>query len=165
MRRLLIGRICGLYGVKGWVKIHSYTDPADNILNYTPWEMEKSGQRIACTVVTGRVQGKGVVVQLGGIADRESAERLLGAEIWVERARLPPPAENEYYWADLEGMSVVTTTGAPLGRIDHLFATGANDVIVVAGERERLIPYIRGQVVVAIDVEQRTLVVDWDPEF
>jgi 16S rRNA processing protein RimM len=89
----------------------------------------------------------------------------MGAEIAVEREQLPETGPEEYYWTDLEGLSVVCQDGTELGRIDHLMETGANDVLVVIGERERLIPYIPGQVIKSVDLENGRMVVDWDPEF
>ena len=113
----------------------------------------------------GRAQGKGLVVRLPGIDEREQAQALIGAEIFIPRSALPPPAADEFYWADLEGLEVATVDGVLLGRVSHLFATGANDVIVVRGERERLLPFLRPDVVKAIDFDARRITVDWDPEF
>ena len=83
----------------------------------------------------------------------------------MPRDALPPPKPGEYYWVDLEGLRVETVEGMELGRIDHLFATGANDVLVVRGERERMIPFVQPEVVTGVDFDAGVVVVDWDPEF
>jgi 16S rRNA processing protein RimM len=116
--------------------------------------------------VKGRSQGKGMVAQLPGVDDREQAAALIGNDIYLSREQLPAPAKDEYYWVDLEGMEVVTTEDVKLGRVSHLFATGANDVVVVRdGERERLIPFVQGSYVRSVDLSAGRMVVDWDPEF
>ena len=99
------------------------------------------------------------------VADRDAAESWVGAQIWVERSALPKLPQGEYYWADLEGLSVETVEGVVLGVVSHLFATGANDVVAVKGERERLIPFVQPDVIRSIDLAQERMVVDWDPEF
>ena len=114
----------------------------------------------------GRPQGKGLVACLPGVDDRDTAAALVGSDIHVAREQLPPPGKDEYYWVDLEGLEVVTTEGAALGRVSHLFATGANDVVVVRdGARERLIPFVQGSYVRSVDLSGGRMVVDWDPEF
>jgi 16S rRNA processing protein RimM len=113
----------------------------------------------------GKRHGKGIVVSLRGCDDRDRAATLVGQDIAVVRDQLPPASHDEPYWVDLEGLSVETTEGVALGLIDHLFATGANDVVVVKGDRERLLPFIWGDVVKDVDFEQRRMLVDWDPSF
>ena len=166
-RRVLVGRIVGLYGVQGWLKIESWTEPRMRIFDYQPWLLHAaSGAESEASGVKGRPQGKGIVVHLPGVDDREQAAALVGHDIYVARAQLPAPAKDEYYWVDLEGLEVVTTEGVTLGRVDHLFATGANDVVVVRdGERERLIPFVQGSYVRSVDLSAGRMVVDWDPEF
>lgn len=166
-RRVLMGRIVGLYGVQGWLKIESWSDPRMQIFDYQPWRLSAApGTDTEVSGVKGRAQGKGMVAYFPGVDDREQAAALIGNDIYVDRAQLPAPAEGEYYWTDLEGLEVVTTEGVALGQISHLFATGANDVIVVReGTRERLIPYIKGSCVLSVDLSARRMVVDWDPEF
>lgn len=162
---VIVGRISSLYGVRGWMKIYSYTDPRENILRYDPWQMRIAGEWRAFEVAEGRRQGKGVVVRLADCRDRDSAHRFLGAEIAIRRQQLPVAQAGGYYWADLVGLAVVTREGIVLGVVDHLLETGANDVLVVAGERERLIPYLPGTVVQEVDLERDVIRVDWDPEF
>ena len=161
-----LGHINGLYGVKGWVKVYSETQPRDNILSYTPWlirQAHKEWQTIS--VMEGRPQGKGVIAHLQGYDDREQARQLMGAEIAIYRDQLAPLAAGEFYWSDLQGMAVVTVNGVTLGTVDYIFDTGANDVLVVTGDRERLIPFIQGQTIRKIDMQDGTIQVDWDPEF
>jgi 16S rRNA processing protein RimM len=161
--RIVVGRVAGVYGVRGWVKVLSDTDPPEGILSYTPWLLGVGSTR--WTVREGKRHGKGLVVSLEGCDDRDRAAALVGQDISVGRDQLPPPSADEPFWVDLEGLSVVTTEGVELGSIHHLFATGANDVIVVEGERERLLPFIRDDVVKDIDFERRRMLVDWDPLF
>ena len=163
LRMLVLGRISGVYGVRGWVKVYSDTDPLDNILTYRPWYL--GGTHRLCTVAEGRRHGKGLVVRIEGCDDRDRAAELVGQEIAVTRDQLPPPKADEFYWADLEGLDVETLDGVSLGRIDHLFATAANDVLVVKGDRERLLPFVWGQVIREVDFESGRMLVDWDPDF
>lgn len=162
---VVIGRISGLYGVRGWLRIFSYTDPRENIIAYSPWLVSIDGQWQPMKVVTGRTQGKSVVVNLAGYDDRDAAVTLLGKDIAVLREQLAAPAPGEYYWADLEGLRVVNTAGVEFGVVDHMFQTGANDVVVVKGDRERLIPFVQGEVILKIDLQQGVMEVDWDPDY
>lgn len=165
-RFVTLGRVSGLYGVRGWVKVHSDTDPRDNIVRYSPWYIDRGKGWEACELEGGRAHGKTVVVKLAGCDDRDAAAEWVGGTIAVRRDQLDERLEEgEYYWTDLEGLEVVTTEGVALGRIDHLFETGANDVMVVEGERRRLIPYLWEQVVKEVSLDDRRMVVDWDPEF
>ena len=163
--RVTLGRVLGPWGVKGWIKVYSYTDPRENIVDFPVWSLEHGGGRRAVQVEQGRRHGSQVVVKLVSIDDREAAELLAGAEVTVERSELKPCDDGEYYWADLEGLRVVTSAGEALGEIDYLIATGSNDVMVVRGDRERLIPFIAEKVVRTVDLGKGTVVVDWDPEF
>lgn len=166
VRFVTLGRISGAHGIQGWVKVHSDTNPRENIVGYSPWHLERAGGREKWKVNAGRRRGKQVVAKLAGCNDRDAAEALAGALIRIPRGQLPEPTEpGEYYWADLEGLRVRTTEGVDLGAIHELFETGANDVIVVDGDRERLLPYIWGQVVRDVDLDAGVMLVDWDPEF
>ena len=163
---IVLGQINGLHGVRGWVKVFSDTAPRENILTYKSWLIRQPGkqwQPIAIT--TGRRQGKGVVAHLQGYDDRETARLLIGSEIAVYRHELATLEQDEYYWTDLQGLTVTTIDGHKLGIVDHLFATGANDVVVVNGDRERLIPFLQGQTIINIDLQSGTMQVDWDPDF
>lgn len=162
---VIVGRVSGLFGVRGWLKIHSYTEPRDNIVEYSPWFLNSGGEWRSIEIESGRVHGKGVVVKFVGYDDRDAAAQLIGHDIAVTREQLGEPEAGAYYWADLEGLKVVTLEGVELGVVDHLFATGANDVVVVHGERERLLPFVRGDVIRDIDLQRGVMEVDWDPEF
>lgn len=165
-RFVTLGRVSGLYGVRGWLRVHAETEPRENILRYSPWYLGQGGRWEPCRVEDGRVHGKGVVVKLAGCDDRDLAATFLDREIAVKRRQLADDlAPGEYYWTDLEGLAVETVDGVSLGRVDHLLETGANDVLVVEGERERLIPYLPGRVVVEVDLAARRIRVDWDPDF
>lgn len=162
---VIIGRIVGLYGVKGWLRVHAYTSPIQNILGYQPWQIGSDHRWEEHRLEQGKTHGKGLVVKLAGMDDRDQAAALQQQDIAIAREQLPPLAGDSYYWTDLEGLKVQTLKGAVLGTLDHLFETGANDVMVVKGERERLIPWIRGQVVMKVDMKAGCIEVDWDPEF
>lgn len=162
---ILVGEISGVFGLKGWVKIFSYTEPRENILSYSAWQLRKNGEIKSFKVKEGQRQGKNVVAHLETVDDRDVAESLIGWEIYIERDQLPALAQNEYYWTDLVGLNVITKSGVDLGVIDHLFETGANDVLVVSGDRERLIPFLMGQTVLEVDLDGKCLTVDWDPDF
>lgn len=162
-KRVVLGRIAGLYGVRGWVKIVSETDPRESILRYAPWLV--GPEWAVRRVLEGRLHGKGIVARLDGCEDRDQAALLVGRDIAVTRDQLPPARADEFYWIDLEGLAVVTDQGVDLGRVDHLFSTGVNDVLVVKGERERLLPFAWGDVVKDVDFARGCIQVDWDPEF
>ena len=169
-RLIVVGRVAGLFGVRGWLKVVSYTAPLENILHYRPWYLRPGDAAADVPWVTqaveeGRSQHKGIVVRFATHHDRDAAQTMLKADIAVSRDQLPALEQGEYYWADLVGLKVVTLEGVELGVIEQLMETGSNDVLVVKGERERLIPYIPGQVVHEIDRTQGLLRVDWDPEF
>lgn len=162
---VVLGRVSGAHGVRGWVKVFSYTRPMGNILNYPRWMLRKNGSSATHEMTEGREQGRGLVAKLSGIEDRDAALALMDSEICVDRAEMPRCAEGEYYWADLLGMDVVTKDGVSLGQIASMIETGANDVLVVVGDRKHLIPFVRPDVVRGIDLEQGRMEVDWDPEF
>ena len=162
---VVVGKVAGLYGVRGGLKILSYTDPPANLLNYVPWYVRRGSEWIEVNLAQGREHGAGLVVTLQDCTDRDEAAQWLSAEIAVKRDQLPEPKQGEYYWADLIGMQVRTTNGVDLGTISHLFETGANDVLVVKGERERLIPFVPREVVQEVSLARKEVIVDWDPDF
>jgi len=163
--RVVIGKVSAVFGVRGQVKVYSYTEPRENILNYDPWLLGCGEKWYSCHLESGQRHGKSILARLKGYENRDQALGLVGQEIAIYRDQLPEIDQNEYYWSDLEGLTAVNRQGQVLGTVSHLFETGSNDVLVVKGERERLIPYIPGQVVLDIDLEGRKMVVDWDPEF
>ena len=152
--------------MQGGVKLESCTEPRMRIFDYQPWLLSQPGSAVEISGVKGREQGKGMVAQLPGIDDREQAAALIGTRHPCRARTIAAGGKDEYYWADLEGLEVVTTEGVALGRVAHLFATGANDVVVVRDEaRERLIPFVQGSYVRAVDLAAGRMMVDWDPEF
>ena len=174
-----IGKIAGVYGVKGWVRVIPFTEHKQDVLNYDPWYLgsehlgsEHSGSEAdpkAIALVQGKVHGKGVVALLGDIMDRDQAYRLNGLNIYVKRSQLPDLPIGEYYWRDLEGLEVSDTDGRKLGNVSHLLETGANDVLVVKSDDtqapEILIPFIRDKVVKSVDLNENKLIVEWDPDY
>ncbi len=162
---LSLGKIVGVFGVKGWVKVFSHTEQRDTILDYSPWLLKVGTEWKAYKLKNGQAQGKSLIAQLEGVDSREQAELLVGCTIAIGRDQLKPLKQNEYYWADLIGLEVSTTTGLHLGKVSDLFETGSNDVLVVEGERERLVPWILGDVVKEVDITTKQIIIDWDPDF
>ncbi len=161
-----LGKISGVHGVKGWLKIYSFTRPVEGILDYTNWIISRSGSTPqSIKVADARKQGRGLLVKLIEINSRTDAEHLVGYDIYIERSDLPVAHEGECYWVDLIGLSVQTEKGVLLGKIQQIMETGANDVLVVRGDRERLIPYVHGHFVKTIDLENGMMTVDWDVDF
>jgi 16S rRNA processing protein RimM len=165
--RVIIGKIIGLHGVRGWIKVYSYTRPRAAILDYSPWWIERSDHWSARELVEGRPQGKGVVARLADCPDRDQAKELLGAQIALKGDQLPLLKSGEYYWTQLEGLHVVDMAGRNLGTISHLIETGANDVMVVHdaagpnGTREHLIP-ATSSVIQEVRLDVGLVRVDWD---
>jgi 16S rRNA processing protein RimM len=158
-----LGRISGVHGVKGWVKVHSFTEPRENIAEFGVWLVSRRGATSALEVEDSRSGGGHVIAKLKGIDDRDEARGWIGAEIAVERAALPECAPGEYYWADLEGLEVRTIDGETLGKVDHLLATGGNDVLVL-DRPGRLIPFVPGAVIRSVDLDAGVIVADWQDE-
>jgi 16S rRNA processing protein RimM len=163
-RRIIpLGHISGIHGVSGWVKIHSLTDPREAIFDYQPWLL---GERLEPVGVRqGKKHGRYLLALLEDIDDREKAEGLVRQQIAVFRDQLPDLQNTGYYWTDLIGLDVYLPDGRRLGKIERMLATGAHDVMVVQGERERLIPFVLDRYVMRVDLDNRRLEVDWDPEF
>ena len=170
MGRLTLGRVAGVFGVRGWIKVHSHTRPIDNLLDYSPWWIA-GREGFEAKLIEGRVQGRGLVARITGpdgepIDDRDVAASLIGADIQVERARLPAPSPGEYYWFDLVGLAVRNEEGTALGVVDGLTSNGAQDVLVVQQDRtQRLIPFVQGPIVKSVDLPGKAIVVDWQPDY
>lgn len=167
VKRVPVGEISGAFGIQGWVRIRSYTDPKENILNYLPWELEHRGSRFQVTVLAGRRQGRAVVAAIEGIHTREEAEALRGAKISIDRSQLPELPPGEFYWIDLIGLEVVDLADHSLGQVIDLLETGANDVLIVRGPggKEILIPWLRERIIRELDFETGMIRVDWDPNY
>ncbi|WP_133501278.1 ribosome maturation factor RimM [Cognatilysobacter terrigena] len=166
-RRILVGRVVGAFGVRGEVKLESWTEPRSALFGYRPWILRDArGVERELMGVRGRIVGKSLAAEIPGVEDRDAAEAMRGTEVYVPRSALPKAAEGEFYWADLEGLEVVNVEGQAMGRVSHLFSTGANDVLVTRdGDREWMIPFVRPQFVTAIDLDAGRITVDWDPDF
>lgn len=161
---ICVGHVLGAQGIKGWVRVFSETSPRENIVSYSPWLIERSGE-LRKVKVKGRLQGKHVLAKLQGIDDRSQAEALSGCQLFIERRLLPGLETGEYYWSDLIGLTVETQRAEPLGVVTAMLETGADDVMVLQGERERLIPFVMDEIVREVDLANRRLVVDWSPEY
>jgi len=162
--KLLVGRINGFFGVRGWVKIFSHTEPRKNILNYQPWWYIDKGQWKVIEITNGREQSKTIVAHVKAIDNREQAQSLLGLELYINKSQLPELDNDELYWHELAGMRVVNLDNVELGIVDNMVATLANDVLVVKGKKEHWVPYIE-PFLVSLNREERLIVVDWDEDF
>ncbi len=159
---VILGRITGIFGVRGWVKVFSYTEPREAILDYGRWLLSKDGGWREAKLAEGKRHGKTVIARIEGVNDRDEAETLIGIDIGVPREELPEAEAGQYYWADLEGLEVVRRDGSCVGTVAELLETGANDVMVVRGEREILIPFVMDRVIVDVDLAEGVITVDWD---
>ncbi|MFT4822927.1 MAG: 16S rRNA processing protein RimM [Halioglobus sp.] len=170
---LVIGRISGCYGIKGWVKIHSFTEPVENMLAYDQFQLKRKSGLEAVEFDSIRRQGKGLVGHIKGVDDRNLAETYKGLEIAVGAEQLPTLDDGDFYWRELHGLKVwcldqsVSEERVLLGTVDHLIDTGANDVLVVKAckesvdKQERLIPYLPDDVVTRVDLKAGLIEVDW----
>ncbi len=162
---LELGKITGVFGVKGWVKVFSNTDPREGIVQYSPWLIYQQGEWKEIKVLDGKRQAKTVIARLDGIDDRDQAMLLAGAKIAIRPEQLAALKPDEYYWRDLIGCHVVNTEGIDFGVVDSMMETGVNDVLVVKGDRERLIPFTQGHTVLDVDLSAAKITVDWDADF
>ncbi|NNC76539.1 MAG: ribosome maturation factor RimM [Woeseiaceae bacterium] len=159
---VVLGRISGLFGVRGWIKVYSYTDPREAILDYSQWWLGQDDDWFTAELTEGKRQGKTVIAHLSGYDDPDQAATLLGRDVIVPRSALPLPDKDTYYWSDLEGLRVIHRDGTDLGTVAYVLETGANDVLVTSGDKERLIPFIVGEVILNVDLANGEISVDWD---
>jgi len=162
---IALGSINGVYGVKGWVKVYSFTSPIENILNYKTWQLSKNNQNKVVRVSDGKKHGKGIIAKLDGYDDRDDVAILLKSEIKIARDLLPVLPQGEYYWSDLAGLTVINTMDVDFGKVDYVMETGANDVLVVKGDRERLIPFVQEIYIKNVDLTEGRILVDWPEDF
>lgn len=171
--RVTLGRVAGVYGIKGWVRLHSFTRPLENLLDYTPWWVA-SGQGFEARLVEGKPHAGGLIALISGpdgatISDRDVAASLIGAEIQVDRRQMPEPGEGEYYWFDLVGLAVRNLEGVALGTVVEVTSNGAQDVLVLRDgevERlERLIPFVQGPIIRSVSLQDGVIVADWQPDY
>jgi len=169
---ITLGKVGSVYGIKGWLKIHSFTENAEDIFDYSPWSLKLGGKTQSVTVTDWRKHNNGLIAKFDGIDDRDIAQGVVSHEITVDESVLPELPDGDFYWRDLIGMTVVTEQGYNLGEVTDIMETGANDVLVVKanrndgfGKKERLIPYLFEQVVKTVDATNKQITVDWDPGF
>jgi len=170
--QIILGKVGAVYGIKGWLKVHSFTDDTDAILDYFPWSLKLGNKTQTVEITDWRKHNKGLIVKVDNIDDRDEAQALVGSEILTSETSLPDLPQGNFYWRDLIGMNVVTTQGYDLGVVSDMMETGANDVLVVKAnlkdgfsKKERLIPYILEQVIESVSIENKQICVDWDPGF
>jgi len=188
---ICVGQFGGSYAVQGWLKLQSFTEPAEAIFDYQPWfllaaEVEQTnrkqrGEQTSASVfvvadenvsrqklelTSSRRHGRGFVVKLAGVDNPEQAQRLAGRSLYVSRSQLPALTDGRYYWVDLLGLAVEDQCGKPLGRVDDIMETGANDVLVVKSDAgdEVLIPYVMDHYITSVDLTARKIIVDWEGE-
>lgn len=159
-----MGRIAAPFGIKGWLKIQPFSVKTSCLPSITSWWLGKDGSWQQYRVAQAQVQGSGIVAKLEGCEDRETALQLRGRQVAVDRGALPQTEENEFYWADLIGLRVVNGAGQDFGEVTRILETGANDVLVVQGESERLIPFI-ADVIQAVDLAAGRIKVDWGADY
>jgi len=163
-RVVILGKIVGTFGVKGWIKIKSYTEPVDNILEYEMWQLGRAGEWKPVTLEDARLTDKGVLVKLEGLETPEEARLKVGQEIGVWRSQMPPPEPGEYYLSDLEGMEAQSPTGERLGRVDHFRTTPGGTVVIVKGEQEHWIPFVKERIV-KVEMDAGRVVLDWSADW
>lgn len=169
--KILAGKISAAYGIKGWVKVYSYTDPIEHILSYAPWLLKRRSTEKLLKLDNGKTHGKGIVVLPEGFQDRNQAEELIGYEIWVDKHALPKLDQDDYYWHQLKGLAVINEADECLGVIDQMLETGANDVIVVSptkdsiDDQERLIPWVEPEFIRQVDLANEKILVTWSAEY
>ncbi|UAA40120.1 ribosome maturation factor RimM [Paraneptunicella aestuarii] len=169
---IVVGKIGAPHGIRGWVRINSYTEELEGIFNYSPWLISVQGEVKEYKVTSWKLQNKSVVAKLEGIDSRNDIELLKNADIEVSVEQLPELQDDDYYWRDLIGLNVVTESGYDMGTVEQLFETGANDVMMVKanmndayGAKQRMIPYLYDQVIKKVDLQAKSIIVDWDPGF
>ncbi|HAS16190.1 MAG TPA: ribosome maturation factor RimM [Idiomarina abyssalis] len=169
--QIVVGRLGAVYGVKGWLKVQSFTDDPESIFEYSPWLLSQKTER-EMKVVEWRRHNNGLIARLEGISDRDEAARLTGADICITADELPALADDEFYWRDLIGMRVVNTKGYDMGVVEQIMPTASNDVLVVKansndgfGKSERLIPFIQSEYVTEVNKEEKRIQVEWPSDF
>jgi len=163
---VIMGRIAAAHGIRGWVKIQPYTEYLDSLLDFRTWWIgREGGPWREVKVQQCEAHSKTLAAQLPDCEDRTAAEKLKGLYVAVPRSNLPQQKENEYYWSDLIGLSVVNESGLRLGIVEYLLETGANQVLSVSGEEGViLIPFV-SNAVKRVDLDSKTIHVDWDLDY
>lgn len=163
---VVVGKVCGVHGIKGGLKVLSYTRPRENLLGFDPWLLQGASGWQPCRLLSSGSSGGALTVRLDLVDTRTAAQGLVGREIAVRRDQLPDLAAGQYYWFELVGLRVVTGSGKEFGQVTGLLETGANDVLEVEGAGKRLlIPFVPGPVVEKVDIVAGKIQVNWDPEY
>ncbi|MDG1687417.1 MAG: ribosome maturation factor RimM [Gammaproteobacteria bacterium] len=163
-----VGKIAGVFGIKGWMKVFSYTDPRKNILSYSPLFLSVKGQWIEAKVSNGRIQGKGIVIALDNVTDPEQVLPLIGTALAIKKEQLKPTSSEEFYWSELTGLDVINLDGYVFGQVDSIVETGAHDVLVVKNKElkaECLIPFVLEEIVQKVDLDNGVIEVDWEADY
>ncbi|MCX7090715.1 MAG: ribosome maturation factor RimM [Legionellales bacterium] len=160
-----LGRFGRPQGLKGFIRVISFTEPESAILDYLPWHIQKKDQWLPLDVVSFQLQNQKILVNVAGYTDRDDIAELTNCNVGIISAQLPALSGGEYYWHELTHMQVVNKSGAELGRVVQILPTGSNDVLIVQGSKRYLIPYIHEIYIVSVDPVQRQIVVDWDEDF
>ena len=162
-KKIHVGKITGAHGIKGWLKIISFTSPPENIVQYSSWIIQKDGKDQVYTVVEGKQNHNKIIVKLRDIDDRTQAEKLKNSEIEIMRSELPNLGDQKYYWSDLEGLKVISIDQESIGIVDSLFETGANDVLVVKGKNNKriLIPFVMDEIIKEVNIDLDYIKVYW----
>ena len=162
-KKILVGKISNPHGIKGWVKVISFTDPIENILSYKKWTISDNETEKTYCLEDSRIQGNKIVIKLEGVNNRDDADLLKNLQIEINRSDLPELEENSYYWEDLVDFNVIDIKGNLVGKVDSLFRTGSNDVLVIINEtKERLlVPFIMEEVIKYVDLAKELISIDW----
>ena len=162
-KKILVGKISNPHGIKGWVKVISFTDPIENILSYKKWTISDNETEKTYCLEDSRIQGNKIVIKLEGVNNRDDADLLKNLQIEVNRSDLPKLDENSYYWEDLVDFNVIDINGMHVGKVDSLFRTGSNDVLVIINETKQrlLIPFIMEEVIKYVDLDKELISIDW----
>ena len=162
-KKILVGKISNPHGIKGWVKVISFTDPIDNILSYKKWTISDNETEKTYCLEDSRIQGNKIVIKLEGVNNRDDADLLKNLQIEINRSDLPKLEENSYYWEDLVDFNVINIKGMHVGKVDSLFRTGSNDVLVIINETKQrlLVPFIMEEVIKYVDLAKELISIDW----
>lgn len=170
---IVIGRLGRPQGIHGLIRVHSFTEPRENILNYHHWHFFIDKRWQALDIIRFEVNDKHILAQISGFEEREQVQKLTNIDIGVDKSQLPTLSSGEFYWHQLLGLSVLNPQGDSLGRVIDILATGSNDVLIVSDEREPgsqnkkrvLIPYLPGETIIDVDLQQKKIIVEWDWDF
>jgi len=163
-RIVILGKIAGAFGVKGWIKVKSYTEPLDNILGYETWQLGRDGKWMPVKIEDARVTDKGVLAKLEGMNSPEEVRLKVGLELGVWRSEMPSPEPGEFYLSDLEGIEAMSSNGERLGRVDHFRSTPAGTVMVIQGEQEHWVPFVKDRIV-KVELDAGRIVLDWSVDW